>query len=246
MTGRRQREGDRAVDAVSFARISTGSSQADEILGGGFPTSSINIIMGQPGTGKTIFAEQLLFHNAKGDRPLLYLTTLSEPMAKVVSYAQRLRFFDVNKVGNGVMYDDLGAELSAEGPAILVPRVLELIKRLSPAVIVIDSFKAVHDLAQSTQEMRRMVSALAGVLSAYDVTAFLLGEYTQQNIEAYPEFAVADSIVQFERQALGGRDERYMRVLKLRGSRYLEGQHAFRITDDGLCVFPRLVTPDFE
>ena len=246
MTGRRQKAGDRAVDAVSFARISTGSSQADEILGGGFPTSSINIIMGQPGTGKTIFAEQLLFHNAKGDRPLLYLTTLSEPMAKVVSYAQRLRFFDVNKVGNGVMYDDLGAELSAEGPAILVPRVLELIKRLSPAVIVIDSFKAVHDLAQSTQEMRRMVSALAGVLSAYDVTAFLLGEYTQQNIEAYPEFAVADSIVQFERQALGGRDERYMRVLKLRGSSYLEGQHAFRITDDGLCVFPRLVTPDFE
>jgi circadian clock protein KaiC len=91
-----------------------------------------------------------------------------------------------------------------------------------------------------------MVSALAGALSAYDVTAFLLGEYTQENIEAYPEFAVADSIVQFERNALGGRDERYMRVLKLRGSGYLEGQHAFRITANGLRVFPRLVTPDFK
>jgi circadian clock protein KaiC len=246
MTRQRTLDEARAVDVVEFPRISTGSRQADEILGGGFPTHSINIIMGQPGTGKTIFAEQLLFHNATNGRPLLYLTTLSEPMAKVVSYAQRLRFFDVNKVGAGVTYDDLGAELSAEGPEILVPRVLELIKRLSPAVIVVDSFKAVHDLAESTQEMRRMVSALAGVVSAYDVTTFLLGEYTHENIESYPEFAVADSIVQLERNALGGRDERYLRVLKLRGSAYLEGQHAFRITDNGLRVFPRLVTPDFE
>jgi circadian clock protein KaiC len=246
MTAQRAKDETSAADAVDFPRISTGNRQADEILGGGFPASSINIIMGQPGTGKTIFAQQLLFHNAKSDRPLLYLTTLSEPMAKVVSYAQRLRFFDVNKIGTGVIYEDLGAELSTEGPAMLVPRMLDMIKRLSPAVIVIDSFKAVHDLAQSTPEMRRMVSGLAGVLSAYDVTAFLLGEYTQENIESYPEFAVADSIVQFERNALGGRDERYVRVLKLRGSGYLEGQHAFRITENGLRVFPRLVTPNFE
>jgi circadian clock protein KaiC len=236
----------RPVDVVDFPRISTGNRQADEILDGGFPANSINIIMGQPGTGKTIFAEQLLFHNATNRRPLLYLTTLSEPMTKVVSYAQRLRFFDVDKIGTGVMYEDLGAELASAGTDALVPRVIELIKQLSPAIIVIDSFKAVHDLAGSTPEMRRLVSALAGALSAYDVTAFLLGEYTQENIESYPEFAVADSIVQFERNALGGRDERYVRVLKLRGSGYLEGQHAFRITGDGLRVFPRLVTPDFE
>ena len=45
--------------------------QADEILCGGFPLNSINVVMGQPGTGKTIFAEQLLYHNAGGDRPIL-------------------------------------------------------------------------------------------------------------------------------------------------------------------------------
>ena len=82
-----------------FPRISTGNPQADEILGGGFPSNSINIVMGQPGTGKTIFAERLLFHNASGGRPLLYVTTLSEPMSKVVSYAQRLDFFVVAKSG---------------------------------------------------------------------------------------------------------------------------------------------------
>ena len=235
-----------AADAVNFARIGTGNPQADEILGGGFPANSINIIMGQPGTGKTIFAEQLLFFNADSDRPLVYLTTLSEPMTKVVSYAQRLRFFDVDKVGTTVMYDDLGAELGANGPDTLVPHLVGVIKQLSPAIIVIDSFKAVHDLAESTYAMRRLISDLAGAVSAYDVTVFLLGEYTQENIESYPEFAVADSIVQLERNALGVRDERYMRVLKLRGSSYMEGRHAFRITDRGLRIFPRLVTPDFH
>ena len=237
---------DPATVEVRFPRVTTGSAQADEILGGGFPANSINIIMGQPGTGKTIFAEQLLFHNATTERPLVYLTTLSEPMTKVVSYAQRLRFFDVNKIGTQVVYDDLGAELAANGTGALVPRVTELIKAYTPAIIVIDSFKAVHDLAKTTAEMRRLVSALAGALSAYETTVFLLGEYTQENIETYPEFAVADSIVQLERNPLGARDERYLRVLKLRGSGYLEGQHAFRITDRGLRIFPRLVTPDFR
>ena len=240
-------DGSDAMDGpLAFPRISTGNQQADAILGGGFPANSINIIMGQPGTGKTIFAEQLLFHNANPARPLLYLTTLSEPMTKVVSYAQRLGFFDIDQIGAGILYDDLGAKLSAEGPGALVPHLLESIKQLSPSIVVIDSFKAIHDLALSTLEMRQIVSQLAGVVAAYDMTVFLLGEYTQSNIEQYPEFAVADSIVQLERTVLGARDERYIRVLKLRGSGYSEGQHAFRITDNGLKIFPRLVTPTFE
>ena len=69
-------------------RMSSGNAEADYILGGGFPANSINIVMGHPGSGKTIFAEQLIFHNADADRPILYFTTLSEPLAKVVRYLQ--------------------------------------------------------------------------------------------------------------------------------------------------------------
>jgi circadian clock protein KaiC len=176
----------------------------------------------------------------------VYLTTLSEPLSKVVSYVQRHTFFDVDKVGTQILYEELGPELSEAGPAALVPRVLEVIRTRSPAIIVIDSFKSVHDLAESPQQMRRIISELAEVLSAYSVTAFLLGEYSHGDIEAYPEFAIADGIVQLERSSLGARDERFFRVFKLRGSGYNEGQHAFRITPSGLEIYPRLVTPDFE
>ena len=234
----------RAVVADPIERMSAGNAEVDHILGGGFPANSINIVMGHPGSGKTIFAEQLIFHNANEDRPILYLTTLSEPVAKVVRYLQGFRFFDESKLSTQVFYEDVGPQLAKDGPTALVPLLQNAIKTLSPKIIVIDSFKAVHDLLPSVAERRRMVYDMTALLTAYGTTAFLLGEYTEDDILRYPEFAVADGIVELSRLRLGNRDERYFRVYKLRGSRYLEGAHAFRITDSGLHVYPRLVSPE--
>lgn len=224
-------------------RMSSGNAEADHILGGGFPANSINIIMGHPGSGKTIFAEQLIFENAASDRPILYFTTLSEPLAKVVRYLQGFAFFDESKLGTQVIFEDVGPQLARDGMSALVPLLENAIKSYSPKIIVIDSFKAVHDLAPSAAERRRMVYQMTALLSAYGTTAFLLGEYTEEDILEYPEFAVADGIVEMSRRRLGSRDERYFRVYKLRGSRYLEGAHAFSITKSGLEIYPRLVSP---
>jgi circadian clock protein KaiC len=199
--------------------------------------------MGEPGTGKTLFAEQLLFANANGERPVLYLTTLSEPLSKVVTYLQLLPFYDERKLGTAVMYDDIGELLATAGVSALVPRIREAILEYRPSIIVIDSFKAIHDLSPSVPEMRRLISELAGLLSAYATTTFLVGEYREEDISAFPEFAVADGIVEFARHKHSTRDERFLRVSKLRGSGYLEGLHGFQITSAGLEVYPRLVSP---
>jgi len=192
---------DRRVDPTRIAdgateRMSAGNDEADYILGGGFPDNSINIIMGHPGSGKTIFAEQLIFHNASDDRPILYFTTLSEPLPKVVRYLQGFSFFNEAKLGTQVMYEDVGPQLAKEGAPALIPLLREAILTLAPKIIVIDSFKAVHDLAPSIAERRRMVYEMTALLSAYGTTAFLLGEYTEEDILHYPEFAVADGIVE--------------------------------------------------
>lgn len=238
-----RRHAARTATPDSTERLKSGNREADYILGGGFPANSINIVMGHPGSGKTIFAEQLIFDNAGDDRPILYFTTLSEPLAKVVRYLQGFQFFDETKLGTQVIFEDVGAELAKNGPEALIPLLREAITTLAPKVIVIDSFKAVHDLAGSVADRRRMVYEMTALLSAYGTTAFLLGEYTEEDILIYPEFAVADGIVEMSRRRLGNRDERYFRVYKLRGSRYLEGAHAFRITSAGLDIYPRLVSP---
>lgn len=225
-------------------RISTGNPVTDRILGGGFPANTINIVMGHPGTGKTVFVEQVLFANAGDERPVLFFTTLGEPLAKVVRFVQAFGFYDESKMGTSVHYEDVGAELAENGVSVLVPRLKEAIKALRPAVIVIDSFRALHDLSGSASELRHLVHDLTGLLTAYETNTFLVGEYHQGDIRSHPEFAVADGVVELSRQELGTRDERYFRVTKLRGSRYLEGSHSFRITADGLEVHPRLVTPN--
>jgi circadian clock protein KaiC len=224
-------------------RVSTGNPQADEVLGGGFPTNSINIVMGQPGTGKSVFAEQVVFQNATDGRPILYLTTLSEPLAKMMGYLQRFAFFDAEKVGKSVIFEDLGPQLVEGGIRALLAHVDKAIQTSAPKMIVIDSFRALHDLSPSPLELRRALYELTGMLTAFCTTVFLVGEYTDADAQTLPEFSIADGIVQFMRNPLSTRDERFLRVLKLRGSGYLEGLHAFRIGAGGLEIFPRLVSP---
>jgi circadian clock protein KaiC len=221
-------------------RVSTGNQAVDRILAGGFPASSINIVMGAPGTGKTILAGQLSFANGS-DRPALYLTTVSEPLAKVITYLQQYTFADPSSIGTRVIYESL-AEALAE-PDGLEDHVADLIKQHRPSIIVIDSFKAMADLVPERERWRRLLHGLAGLLTAYDATSFWIGEYTADMMSDLPEFAVADGILELTRTQTGTRDDRYLRVVKLRGSRFLDGYHYFRLTPAGLDVFVRLVTP---
>lgn len=232
------------MSRTELQRISTGSPGLDHILHGGLPANSLNVLMGRPGTGKTVLAEQILFANAQGDRPALYLTTLSEPLSKVLTYLQRFSFFDVDRIGSTVHYEDVGQVLAKGGIEALVEAVRTAVKEIGPALIVIDSFKVVHNLGASEGQVRLLLSELAGMLAAYDTTVILIGEYEQQDVSRLPEFAVADGVISLTLEGTGKADHRFLRVLKLRGSGYVEGQHAFTIDPDGIRPYPRLITPE--
>src|SRR5687767_4791887 len=139
--------------------------------------------MGEPGSGKTVLAEALVFANARDDdRPILYLTTLSEPLEKVVRYLQGFDFFDESKLSGAVIYDSIGADVAERGVDAVVPRLKAAILAHRPKIIVIDSFKAIHDLSTSVAEMRRMLFEMAGLLTAFETTAFLIGEYSNDQV----------------------------------------------------------------
>ena len=113
-------------------RLSSGSDRLDTVLGGGLPRNGIVLIGGNPGSGKTILAQQYVFHNATTDRPAMYLTTVSEPLEKVLRYGQSLEFFDPAALGTSVIYDDLGRTLNEDGLAGALACITEFLKDIAP------------------------------------------------------------------------------------------------------------------
>ena len=225
-------------------RILTGSSGLDAVLGGGIPANTITVLMGAPGTGKTILAEQLAFANATVEAPALYLTTLSEPLEKFIVHGQTQKFFDAAQVGVSVFYEDLGVMLRESGMNQLPEIVTNLLMERRPKFIFIDSFKALTELLITPQERRTVIYDLASVLSSYQCTSFLVGEYAQESMTELPEFAIADVVLQLMKLSTNVREQRFLRVEKLRGSKSIPGMHAFSINGDGVEIYPRLLTPE--
>ena len=225
---------------MDCGRLRSGHHPLDEILGGGLPENGITVIMGLPGTGKTILAEQYTFHNADPDRPAVYLSTLSEPLEKIVRFGQSLEFFDAAAVGRSVFYEDLGQIASRDGLSGVGERIVEVVRERRPGLMIVDSFKALHALPGGETEFRRFLHQLAGRLTAFPVTSLWIGEYQSAEAAIFPEFAVADAIVELTVAPFGRRELRYLRVRKLRGSGFQSGEHGYRVTPQGLHLFPRL------
>jgi circadian clock protein KaiC len=221
-------------------RFSSGEPRLDAVLGGGLPANALNMIIGLPGSGKTILAEQFMFHNASVQRPGMYLSTVSEPLDKIVRYGQSLDFFDPQTIGTSVFFDDLGHMLTDSGLDDLPARMRALITERQPGVIVIDSFKALSAYAATPQVFRGFLHELAGILTAVATTTFWVGEYGRDEVATAPEFAVADAIISLTTHRDAERVIRHLEILKLRGSGFMSGEHAYRIASDGLRVFPRL------
>ena len=231
-------------------RIATGCVGLDEILNGGIPANTISVIMGAPGTGKTILAEALAFCNATPERPALYLTTLSEPLEKFIFHGQNYTFFDSAKVGVSVIYEDLGIMVRNAGIDKLPQIITDLIVKYKPGLIFIDSFKSLNELLQSMMERRTVIYDLASVLTAYRCTSFLIGEYSEVMTTDLPEFAIADVVLNLSKYSTNVREQRFLGVEKLRGSASIPGVHAFSISSQGIRIYPRLlspaVTPSYE
>jgi circadian clock protein KaiC len=222
---------------------STGDPVFDRILGGGIPAQSVVIIAGEPGSGKTVFTLQMLFHAARRGRKSLYFTTLSEPALKVIRYMQLFDFFDAEQLDEHVIFIDLSSCLR-DGAEKTLEEIAARVEKHEPSFVAIDSFRSLGELLRSQASVARpFIYDLAVQTTAWGATTLLVGEYTQEEFSSFAEFAVADGIVRLgsERQELTS--VREMEVLKLRGAAYASGRHFFDITKAGVSFYPRVSAP---
>ena len=232
---------------MSEDRLSSGNQRLDELFNGGLRSNGIVLITGLPGAGKTILAQQYLFANATTQRPGIYLSTVTEPLEKILRFGETLDFFDQEAIGASVFYQNLGDVLAQEGLDGFLQRVEELLQTRTPGILVFDSFKAIHDYVTNSGQLRTFLHRLAGLLSAFPVTTFLLGEYAIDDAAKYPEFAVVDAIVALRFERVGHRENRVLQISKLRGGDFRSGRHTYRLSSAGISCFPRLadaIDPD--
>ncbi len=233
---------DHSRDRVTIRQLPTGVPGLDEILGGGLPDLSFNIIAGAPGCGKTTLAHQVMFANASPERPALYFTVLGEPAIKMMRYQQQFAFFDAAKIDGSIRFINLSQVVLDQDLSRVLDAIVKEVEASKARIVVVDSFRTVVRKAQSATnetELQGFVQRLALHLTTWHATTFLIGEYVEGELRDNPVFTVADGLFWLYQSVERNSIVRKMQVMKLRGQESVPGMHTFRITESGLQTFPR-------
>ncbi len=230
-------------ERASIRRLHTGVPGLNQVLGGGLPEYSFNVIAGSPGAGKTTLAQQIVFANATSERPALYFTVLGEPTLKLIRYQQQFRFFKPELVGSSVHVHNLSEEALDEDAGRVLKRIISEVERSRPGIVVVDSFRTIapgpNDDEPASHQLQDFVQRLAIHLTSWEITSFLIGEYAEGE-QRNPVFTVADGVLWLTQATDRNSVVRKLQVVKLRGSAPMPGLHTFKMTDAGIQVFPRI------
>ena len=128
---------------VTIRQVPSGVRGLDDILGGGIPELSFNLLAGSPGCGKTTLAHQIVFANATVQKPALYFTVLGEPVIKMLRYQQQHSFYDESKVGTAVRFINLSELVLEKDLNAVLAEIIKQVTAASPGIVVVDSFRTV-------------------------------------------------------------------------------------------------------
>jgi circadian clock protein KaiC len=227
---------------VTIHKLSTGVPGFDDILGGGVPEFSFNIVGGTPGCGKTTLAHQIAFANATPERPALYFTILGEPVIKMLRFQQQFSFFDQAKLNRAIRFINLSDVVLEQDLDAVLLEITKQVTATNAGIVVIDSFRtlarrAISDVGEA--KVQSFIHRLAQFLTGSEVTTFLIGEYYEEEIRDNSLFTIVDGIFWLSQVSERNSVVRKLQVMKLRGQATVPGLHTIRIGDDGLQAFSR-------
>ncbi|GAC1472009.1 MAG: ATPase domain-containing protein [Chloroflexota bacterium] len=218
--------------------LGTGVRNLDRVLGGGIRARSLTMIMGAPGAGKTMLAQQVAFHAAEHNHAALYLTGYSETHDKLLENSRGLSFFNPASVGREIQFLSL-AELLREGPAETEEAIVDAARTHAARLVVLDGFRSMRRFLAGDQEIAHFMYSLGAKLALLGATTLTCLEGDPLASSHDPELTVCDTILSLRREVHGAQERRLLEVLKVRGAAPLAGLHPYTIDNDGITVYPR-------
>jgi circadian clock protein KaiC len=238
-----------------MSKAKTGVNGLDDVLAGGLVRGRVYLVEGSPGAGKTTIATQFLLSGAAEGETGLYITlseTEDELRASAASHGWSLEtpleLFELVPP-ESLLDDEQQQSLLYSSDLELgetTKRIFEVIERVNPTRVVLDSLSEIRLLAQSSLRYRRQILALKHYFSRRDLTVVMLDDLTNDVLDKTVH-SVAHGVIRLEELApdFGG-ERRRLRIIKYRGQRYRGGYHDFLIATGGVQVFPRLISSEHK
>jgi circadian clock protein KaiC len=221
-------------------KVRTGIAGLDSVLFGGVPHGATVLLEGAPGTGKTTLGLQFVYHGVvQEDEPGLFITFEELPEQIYQDAAQfgwDLRALEQqNKL-----------RILCMSPEVLIEQMLipggifeKVIAELGCKRIVIDSVSMLRNGTDRIEE-RRMFYRFRNILRKLKLTSILIEEQRDTAGEALSyQHYIVDGVIRLSLQEWHQKyRQRMLEVLKMRGSKFIEGEHIYRMTEEGIHLIP--------
>ena len=241
---------DNAATALQ-QRLPTGTRGLDVVLRGGLTPRRLYLVEGTPGSGKTTLALKFLMDGRTAGDKGLYIT-LSETVNELTAVARShdwtlagIELFEM--VAEDEFRFDHEQSLLHPSEVELgetVRGIIELVERINPARVVLDSLSELRLLAQNPLRYRRQILALKHFFARRNCTVLMLDDRTSDPDDLQLH-SIAHGVISLEHLANDfGSERRRLRVIKMRGLKYHGGYHDFTIEKGGICVYPRLIAAE--
>lgn len=218
-------------------RVESGIPRLDYILKGGFFPGGTYTAMGPPGSGKTIFGNQLCFNHASGGGRCVYMTLLVESYDKMLRHMEPMAFFKRELVSEQIAFVSGYPALRKDGLAGLLALIRDTLEERQATMFVMDGMESLRQFAKGEQEVKEFVHELQAYTAILGCTTLLMT--FKDPSYAYTENAVVDGVLELSDALVGPRAVRELIVHKFRGGDYLRGRHEVEITEHGIVIHPR-------
>lgn len=230
----------RKAGTIRPVQLPTGVPGLDRLLNGGLRQGGLHVVLGGPGMGKSVLAHQVGANLIRAGGKVLYLTALVETHQALISQARTFRFFDPAVVPGSFYYASLYPMLARGGLQAVREEISRLVAHHAPTLVVLDGVHALKVAADDRLDYQRFMHEMEAQSAVTGMTTLLLAHPPEGGIASDPTFTIADAVFHMRTRMVRLREVRLFSVGKLRGVAHVGGWHTFRITGEGIHVFPRV------